>query len=158
MGVAFRIPKKGLAIVAGLLGLASCDSVIQSQSEQALWEALEIHDYQFVYSVACFCGFTGPNPVRLTVQNGLVVKVEPTGNAVLPPTTPAAATYPTIDSLFAIIERARLAKPAELEIQYDATYHYPVVIGVDPVKNAVDDEITYRVESFSPTVTQASNR
>jgi len=144
--------------VVGFLAMTGCDSIIESQSQQALWEALDIQDYQFVYSVSCFCGFTGPNPAKLTVRNGVVVKVEPAGNAILPPTTAAAATYPTIDSLFAIIERARLAKPATMEIQYDATYHFPTIIGLDPVKNAADDEITYRVESFSPGVTAASDK
>ena len=149
---------KKLLAVLGFLAIAGCDSAIESQSQQALWEALDIKDYEFVYSVSCFCGFNGPNPAKLTVRNGVVVKVEPTGNAVLPPTTPAAATYPTVDSLFAIIERARLANPADIEIQYDATYHYPVIIGLDPVKNAVDDEITYRIESFSPSSTAASDK
>ena len=29
-----------------------------------------------LYFVGCFCGFTGPNPAKLTVRNGVVVKVE----------------------------------------------------------------------------------
>jgi hypothetical protein len=142
----------------GLLAVAGCDTIVESQSEEALWKALDIRDYQFVYSQACFCGFTGPNPAKLTVKNGVVVKVEATGTATLPPTTPAAATYPTIDSLFAIVEKARKAKPASLDIDFDPTYHYPTSIAIDPVKNAVDDEVTYRVESFTPSISLSADR
>jgi len=137
-------------MLAGVLALAACDSPVEPGDEARAWADLNIRDYEFVYFVACFCGFTGPNPAKLTVRNDVVVKVEPTGNAILPPTTPAAGTYPTVDSLFAIAERARLAKPSKLKIEYDETYHFPKLIAVDPVEGTADDEVSYSVQSFTP--------
>ena len=145
-------------MLAGLLALAACDSPVESREEARAWADLNIRDYDFVYFVACFCGFTGPNPAKLTVRNNVVVKVEPTGNAILPPTTPAAGTYPTVDSLFAIVERARLAKPSKLKVEYDETYHFPKLVAIDPVEGTADDEVTYSVQSFAPAVTVASSR
>lgn len=131
-----------------LVVLASCDSPFESPLEQRQWEALGIRDYEFVYTTLCFCGFRGPNPAKLTVRNGIVTKVEPTGGAALPPTTPAAATYPTIDSLFALL--ARTERSAVKEAEFDDTYHYPRLISLDPIRNAIDDEVVYRVEGFVP--------
>lgn len=119
---------------------------------------MNIRNYEFVYFVGCFCGFTGPNPAKLTVRNGVVVKVEPVGNVILPPTTPAAATYPTVDSLFAIIERANKAKPAKMKIEYDETYHFPKLISIDFVERAADDEITYSAQSFAVSSMTSSSR
>ncbi|HEX2723976.1 MAG TPA: DUF6174 domain-containing protein [Gemmatimonadaceae bacterium] len=142
--------QRKLSVLLGALVLAACDSPIESLDQQRLWSALEIRNYDFVYTVACFCAMTGPNPAKITVRNGLVVKAEPTSGAVIPPVTTLPGRYPTVDSLFAIIERARQANPAKLEVQYDETYHFPKVISLDPVEKAVDDEISYRVDSFVP--------
>lgn len=146
------------SMLLAIAALAACDSPVESKQEAELWAALGIRNYEFVYFVSCFCGFTGPNPAKLTVRNGVVVKVEPAGTAILPPTTPAAGTWPTVDSLFVIIERARLAKPSKLRVEYDDTYHFPKLISVDPIENAVDDEVSYSVQSFVPAVATASSR
>ena len=135
-------------MLVGLSLLGSCDSPVESLLEQRRWAALGIRDYEFVYTALCFCGFRGPNPAKLTVTNGLVTKVEATGGATLPATTPAAATYPTIDSLFALLKRTE--KSAVKEVGFDDTYHYPKLISLDPLKNAIDDEVVYKVESFIP--------
>ncbi len=145
-------------MLVGALLVTACDSAVESRQEQELWTALDIRNYEFVYFVGCFCGFTGPNPAKLTVRNGVVVKVEPVGNAILPITTPAAATYPTIDSLFAIVDRTRKAKPAVFDVEYDQTYHYPKSIAIDPLANTADDEVTYSVQSFVPATTTSASR
>ena len=145
-------------MLVGVLAIAACDSPVESREEAELWAALDIRNYEFVYFVGCFCGFTGPNPAKLTVRNGVVVKVEATGNSILPPSTPPAASYPTIDSLFAIIERERAANPATLDVDYDETYHFPKSIAIDRVERTADDEVTYTVQSFVPSSAGASSR
>lgn len=148
---------KRLAI-AMVLALSACESAVESELERELWESLAIRDYEFVYTVGCFCGFLGPNPAKLTVRNAIVVKVEAVGPAPLPATTPPAATHPTVDSLFAVVERARREDPASLTIEYDETYHFPRLIALDPVAGVADDEVTFRVEQFRPLTTSASSR
>ena len=147
---------KRLAIAVAL-ALVACESPVESELERDLWESLAIRDYEFVYTVGCFCGFLGPNPAKLTVRDGVVVKVEAVGPAPLPNTTPPAATYPTVDTLFAVIERARREDPATLTLEYDETYHFPRLIALDPIAGVADDEVTYRVEQFRPLTVPASS-
>ena len=147
--MASRVNIRRVWLVACLLAVAGCDSTVESQLESRLWKELDIRNYQFEYYVACFCGFTGPNPALITVREGQVTKVEPTDGSVVPPIGGPPRTWPTIDSLFAIVERARVANAAVLDVEYDETYHYPKSIYIDHVERVADDEITYRVNSFS---------
>ena len=135
-------------ILASLLVLLACDSTVESQLESQLWKELDIRNYQFEYTVACFCGFSDPNPALITVREGQVTKVEPVDSS---PTLPGGPprTWPTIDSLFALIERQRAANPNVLKVEYDETYHYPKSIFIDPIDKVADDEITYRIDRFT---------
>jgi hypothetical protein len=58
--------------------------------------------------------------------------------------------YPTVDDLFTIVSSTQARKPSSFNVTYDETYHFPRVIDVDYVKNAADDEVTYRAENFVP--------
>jgi hypothetical protein len=140
---------KKLAAIA-LIFLAGCESITGTKPQQALWDALEIQNYDFVYQVACFCGINGPNPVKLSVRNGAVTAAAPVGSFI--GTMPALSTYPTIDSLFVILDRAQKNTPQGVTVDFDPTYHYPTKIAVDPIKNAADDEVTYTVVSFVPVI------
>ena len=142
------VKAKKLALL-GLILLASCDTLTGIMNEKALWDALDIQNYDFVYSVSCFCDIR-PNPVKLSIRDGVVSSVTPVGTYV--GTVPAASTYPTIDSLFVILEKAQRDSPGGVTVDFDPTYHYPTSIAVDPVKNATDDEITYTVGSFLPVI------
>ena len=133
-----------------LIFLAGCESIAGTRPERALWDALEIQNYDFVYQVSCFCGFTIPNPVKLSVRNGVVSAAVPVGSFV--GTLPPLSVYPTIDSLFVVLETARKNTPDGVTVDFDPTYHYPTKIAIDPVKNAADDEVTYTVESFVPII------
>ncbi|HZK79168.1 MAG TPA: DUF6174 domain-containing protein [Gemmatimonadaceae bacterium] len=67
---------------------------------------------------------------------------------------PALSTYPTIDSLFVILEKAQNNTSSGVTVEFDPTYHFPTKIFVDPIKAATDDEVTYAVESFVPIILQ----
>lgn len=131
-----------------IAGLTACDTLVSSEREQELWNALEIRDYQFTYTVSCFCGFTGPNPAVITVRDGVATRVEyPIGSSQGSGSYPVQG-YPTVDSLFARIERTKAKNPAELDVDFDETYHFPRSIDIDYMKNAIDDEISYSVTGF----------
>ena len=130
-----------------LAGVTGCDSIVASEVEQELWNALEIRNYQFTHTVSCFCGFVGPNPALITVQNGVVTRVEYLPGSGGQGSYPTQG-YPTIDSLFAIIDRVQARDPADLDVDFDDTYHFPRTIAVDYAKNAVDDEVTYAASGF----------
>lgn len=139
-----------------LMGLASCDTATGTQPEKALWHALGIQNYDFVYQVSCFCGILGPNPAKLSVRGGVVSKVASPDSTVSLGVTPPPSSYPTVDSLFAILERAQKGTPAGVTVEFDPTYHYPSKIFVDPLKNAADDEITYTILKFTPVIVPGS--
>jgi len=140
---------KRLASIALIL-LAGCETITGSKPEKALWDALEIKSYDFVFQKSCFCGAVGPNPVKLSVRDGVVSAAAPVGSFI--GTMPPLSTYPTVDSLFAILDRAEKNTPDGVTVDFDPTYHYPTKISVDPIKNAVDDEVVYSVESFVPII------
>ena len=129
--------------LAAIVLLTGCDSVVESLRRQELWKVQEIHDYRFVYTVGCFCGFTGPNPAVITVHNDLVTKVEYVGGG-----SYAVAGYPTIDSLFARITRAGGEGAKTVRVDYDETYEFPKSIFIDRDEHTADDEISYKVENF----------
>ena len=138
--------KRGLWMVL-FAGVTGCDSIMASEVEQELWNALEIRNYQFTYTVSCFCGFVGPNPALITVQNGAVTRVEYL-RGLGGQGSYLTQGYPTVDSLFAIIDRVQARDPADLDVDFDDTYHFPRTIAVDYAKNAVDDEVTYTASGF----------
>jgi len=137
-------------LLAAALAVMACENTFESSAQRELWEKQGIRDYQFQYFVACFCGFTGPNPALITVRGGVVTKVEYVD---APGTVAGVNGWPTIDSLFAIVDRARASKAAVLDVDFDETYHYPESINIDPVELTADDEVTYRVQKFIPSNT-----
>ena len=133
-----------------LILLAGCETITGSKPEKALWEALDIQSYDFVYEVSCFCGFTTPNPVKISVRDGSVTAATPVGSFI--GTMPPLNTFPTIDSVFVTLEKAEKNSPDGVTVKFDPTYHYPTRIDVDPIKNAADDEVTYTIQSFVPVI------
>jgi hypothetical protein len=139
-------------VILSLAVLGACDKVTGTAPEKALWQALDIQNYDFVYQVSCFCSVQGPNPAKLSVRGGFVTKVQPADTATFLGVIPPASTYPTIDSLFTILEKAQKNTPDGVKVDFDQTYHFPKRIFIDPVKNATDDEVTYTVQKFTPVI------
>jgi hypothetical protein len=128
--------------------LSGCNFTSDALDKEREWKSQEIHDYRFVYTVSCFCGFTGPNPAVITVIDDEVVKVEylaPSQNG----GTVSTNGYPTIDGIFALLAAARARNPDKIDVDYDSQYGFPRSIEIDYVKNAADDEIEYKVENFT---------
>jgi hypothetical protein len=56
-------------------------------------------------------------------------------------------SFLTIDELFKLIENAR-ENADKLDVEYDRKLGYPTVVEIDYIKEAIDDEVTYRVHDF----------
>lgn len=149
-----------LIVLLSVLLLSSCDSVIDGRKgddfteHRSLWEEQGIESYTFEFSKLCYCGGLF-NPATIVVKADTIHAVldpetgEPlrdpqTGELVLP-------NYPnsfqTIDELFDVIENAR-KKADKLDAEYNRELGYPMFIGIDYIKEAVDDEVTYKVDKF----------
>jgi hypothetical protein len=140
-----------LAWVGALSIVIACEAAQAPDLASNQWQALGISSYSFVYTKSCECTVTGPNPSRITVVNGAVTKVTSADDAATVFNGNIAA-FPTVDTLFAIAARVRKQNAAKINITYDNTYHFPREIYIDPEQNAIDDEITWRVDAFTPSL------
>lgn len=138
-------------LAAAALALAGCHDTTGLGADydhaRDRWLATRPASYEFRLTVSCFCPLP-PQPVTMAVQGDARVSlVDATGAAV---STSIASLYPTVDGLFAIIAAAHARNAATLDVSYDGARGYPTSVAIDYVANAVDDEIGYRVSSFTP--------
>lgn len=140
--------------------ISSCDSITDGRKKddfrenQTLWQEQGIENYSFEFSKLCYCGGLF-NPATIVVKADTIHAVlDPkTGEPLQDPQTGELVllNYPnsfhTIDDLFDVIENAR-EKADELDIEYNQEFGYPEYISIDYIKEAIDDEVSYRVENF----------
>lgn len=97
--------------------------------------------YRFDYRPGCFCPSL---PTRVEVRDGKVIKAtlleEVSG-------VPGETDAPTIDELLADVKRAEKEATGEVKVDYDAN-GVPIEASIDWIKNAIDDEMTWRIERF----------
>jgi hypothetical protein len=117
---------------------------------RARWQAAGIRSYHWRVAFGCECLLSG-GPVQVTVVDGLVTDVAgPRG----PVQLEDVAGFPlTVDAVF---EQAQQAIDGGGTA--DATWSgvgnafgIPGTLLIDPIKQAVDDELSVSVQSFEPT-------
>lgn len=125
--------------------LLAADASASLTDARARWDRAAIDDYRMVIEVRCFCPFT--EPVTAEVRDG----------------QPATITLPdeahgdtanlghdlTVAAVFDAIDAAQAE--GDVDVAYDPDLGYPVHAELDPMPNAVDDEITYQVLELTPT-------
>ena len=130
-------------------------SLVQSGVQRDLnaardkWERSGIDDYEYHLRVLCFCPPNNTFPVIIKVQNGVNLSVE-YAQEPKEVTNDFFKPLDTIDKLFGIIQNAIDTGADSLIVEYDATYGYPKSIEIDPITNAIDEEISYFIEAFFP--------
>ena len=94
-------------------------------------------DYSYHLRVSCFCPGAGTR-VRVTVEDGEVTDVD---NIPRSPSVPAylGVTIPEI------IDRALDPQVDEVTLRWPAGQAWPRSASLDPIADAVDDEITYAI-------------
>ena len=143
------------SLTIALLALVACGDglpvstrfVLTLRAARARWERSGIDSYEITVRRVCYCAFV--DPVRIKVENGVVVSrtVASTGE---PLPARYADLYPDVPGLFAIVEQAA-TDADDLDTTFDATYGFPAAIDIDWEENAVDDEVSYRTETFTIT-------
>ncbi len=110
------------------------------------WDRAGIRDYEVTVSVMCFCGFPAGSPVRVRVEDGVVVSrtFVDSGDPV-----PAqfAARFPDVPGLFVEVQKAYV-EADEVEVRFDSALGFPTVIDVDRTRNAIDDEVRWTTEGL----------
>jgi hypothetical protein len=137
----------GAASLLMFAGVTSCSitaATARSDDERELlrnrqrWVGAGIHDYEFEFRRVCFCLPEATEPVRITVRNDVVTSVVRMRDG--QPASANVASWPTVDSLFADVQRSIDQNAERLDVDYDATYGYPRSVVVDALAAMVDDE------------------
>jgi Family of unknown function (DUF6174) len=119
------------------------------EAHETRWRASGIDSYELLISFSCYFCST-PGTVKVTVAGGGVtsaVAVDRTLRHV------DLSSYPlTIDAVY---ERARatLAGGGTVDVLYDEDTGVPTTIALDPVPQAIDDELEISVNDFAPVST-----
>ena len=106
--------------------------------------------FKYDYSRSCFCPpeYTGPYSV-VSVQDS-VVSYEYIG--------PVLADLRdvwldekelTIDAMFQVLIKALKGDVADLQYKFHSEYPIPILISIDQIADAIDDEVSYSIQNFS---------
>lgn len=141
-----------VAVTVGMLGVASCSSLVGPRAELAearvRWSERGPSSYVMTIVRSCECTPQMTGPVIVTVQDDVIVSriYKNSGAAV---DASHASLFPAVDGLFDSIASLQGENPHEIDVDYDASLGYPVMISVDMHKDYVDDEFTVRISSFT---------
>ncbi len=117
---------------------------------QRRWESTRpaSNSYSMQQRVVCFC-ITGATPFQVTVTAGAITRAVnlTTGESM---SVALLTIFRTIDQLF-VQAREGLARDGVVtSMEFDATLGYPTTLRLDPIRNAVDDEVTYVTSNVAP--------
>lgn len=139
-----------VTLMAGGCGLLEPDPPWVERQEaldtnRQLWESAAVESYRYSFTRHCFCGFVGTFTV--TVTDGVVTAAvsEQDGESVPEAALPELST---IEGLFDEAQRGIDVKAHGFEAEYHPELGYPTLVDLDPIENAIDDEVTYRAESL----------
>jgi Family of unknown function (DUF6174) len=106
-----------------------------------LWQSTGIGAYAFTYESSCFC----PSGPHLIVSDGTSVRID--GVRVDRTAPPPAGAPVGVDGLFEIVRRAIEGDRAT--ITYDPATGVPTAMDSDPIVNAMDDELAFKVTGWT---------
>ena len=107
----------------------------------ALWNQSGISRYAFTYQPSCFC----VSRPHLVVAEGNAIRID--GVAVDPSVPLHDRTPAGVPGLFALVRRA--IDGDRTTVSYDPATGVPLAMDSDPMVNAFDDELSFRVEGWT---------
>lgn len=117
------------------------------RSAHQRWASANVRDYSYHLNLSCFCALE-PGGYDIVVRAGAFVsaKVTLTGAAA---DTSWIRSYITIDRAFTRMNEYIAQKPSSFSASYDGQLGYPLTMSVDPVRNAVDEEMSFTITGFT---------
>ena len=141
--------KKLIVLLA--CGVAGCSDLgfdVRSPADleraAARWERTRPIDYSFAVERICYCLLEWTGPVRLLVEGDSVVarSYVATGE---PVPEPIARSFPTVDSLFAILRDAYARHADEVRVTYHPVLGFPAEFSIDYDRMMADEELGMRI-------------
>lgn len=99
------------------------------------------NSYLMEQQVACFCG-NGGSVFEVTVTQGAVTRARNLDTDV-EVTADRLQLFRTVDQLFTEIRNAIKTPGTLTSLEFDAMTGVPRTVGLDPIRQAADDEVTY---------------
>lgn len=129
------------------LVLVGCGSVGLGDSPQdvlernrRLWEEAEPAAYSYEVGRLCFCTPESLGPVRVVVEDGIVIDRTYVGTGD-PVDAGWADLFPLVEGLFDILEDAYDRDASDVQVTFDPTSGVPIEFSIDYILNAADDEL-----------------
>jgi hypothetical protein len=118
----------------------------RANAQRTVWRGQGIRSYSFAIERQCFCPEEWRGPFDVTVVEGGATLVQFKGGVAV---QDRVAELPkTMEALFDLIVANA---PTEPDVAYDDRFGFPLRIALDPMKNAIDDEVTYVISNFRVT-------
>lgn len=127
--------------------ITTADPPRDATAALALWRSIEPERYRYTIEYSCFCATYGRWQVE--VEDGVVTRTRTLDDQHHPGGEPNEYVRP-IDELLADAERAESGEAGAIEATYDAGTGVPTHVSIDWITNAIDDEISWEIEDFSP--------
>jgi hypothetical protein len=148
IGTRIRLRSCASRLLLGVMAACSPSPLGQRADDlaaaQARWRAAAIPSYDFDFQRICFCSQEAVQPVTISVRSGRFAGIVSTDSAT-PVDTMLFQDFLTMDRIFDTTHRLLDAGPAAFTASYNAALGYPTAVTVDPIAQAVDDELTYQV-------------
>ena len=144
------IPAALLLLAAAGCATEPSDNVRNSlQAGKAKWASLNLKNYEFTMTLACFCGAPAA-PVRVTVVNGVVTSRIDT-NTEAPVAASANQHYPNVEGLVDLVENALNQGVDNISTRWDQERGYPFNVLIDYRFATIEDNISWNVKDFAVT-------
>lgn len=117
---------------------------------RALWEAAGIDSYQYRLNRLCFCALFGE--FRITVAGGTVTAAERLGLEGGPIAAADLQYLQSVDDLFDRAEQAVENRAYRFHAEYHPELGYLTLLDLDPVRNAIDEEVRFEASDLAPAV------
>jgi hypothetical protein len=114
--------------------------------QRALWASNAIRSYTFTIERQCFCPEDYRGPFEVTVIEGVATLVTFQGGVAV-----AGRVQDLPKTMEAAFDLVLANVATEPDVLYDDRFGFPLRVALDPIKNGIDDEVTYVLSNFRAT-------
>ncbi|WP_309670146.1 DUF6174 domain-containing protein [Gemmatimonas sp.] len=140
----------GLLLLAGGCSDPTGPEEARLTAAQRRWESTRptSNSYTMQQRVLCFC-VTGSTTFQVTVTAGSITRAVnlTTGESL---SVTLLTIFRTVDQLFAQAREGLTRAGVVQSMAFDAALGYPTTLSLDPVRDAIDDEVTYITSNVAP--------
>jgi hypothetical protein len=137
-----------LTLALLIAGCSLSPAPTELEKNRVLWKEQNANHYQFQLSILCFCPYYSQMPLNIEVRDGEAMSIAAADGSDVTPNLEYYSQADTVEEVFGIIESAQSGGADEVMVEYDPDYGYPILIAIDYIKEAVDDEVSYQVANI----------